>query len=463
MVAEGFVNSVKAVQSEEVVKTATSILQHGGITVTANGERLGEALDYGEIDGSATINIYPNMKDKRCAVSAEVYAGGSKLADGLVWAGQDSIGASSRALLGNTAYGVNLKNIKSTLPGSVFNPDNDTYYGIPEDLYETLMNADDASEVSQRLIKESKSAAKSAALALEKTLKENAEIKKSSAVLSFNGTDKKMTAVTLTADGQAIFSILMDMLDWADSDEALKKLIADADSQLEAVMESYYGASLAEEFDEFIEDAYDEEDWLEDRLEEVEISIVFYVSKSGKQLVGMDLSVDNDGYKTKCSAKFGPDLSAPDEISFSFKDDWDKYTGEYVVKERSSKLYEASLKLKEDKETVTSGSISWDKKTGDLKLSLTDALKLKGTMLKKGTSTTLDLKSLSYSDYWDTYEFKNPGVVLTLEENAKYPTVPEYKDLLLYTDEEEFETLLDDISDAFYDAVYSAVDELDIF
>ena len=92
-------------------------------------------------------------------------------------------------------------------------------------------------------------------------------------------------------------------------------------------------------------------------------------------------------------------------------------------------------------------SLSWDKTSGDIRLTSSDInLKLTGTLTQKNKVTTITLKKLEYS----YMTVKDLGTTITLNESAKLPTISKTTEILSL-DEDGLQALLEDISDAVMD------------
>ena len=92
-------------------------------------------------------------------------------------------------------------------------------------------------------------------------------------------------------------------------------------------------------------------------------------------------------------------------------------------------------------------SLSWDKTSGDIRLTSSDInFKLTGTLTQKNKVTTITLKKLEYS----YMTVKDLGTTITLNESAKLPTIAKTTEILSL-DEDGLQALLEDISDAVMD------------
>ena len=102
-------------------------------------------------------------------------------------------------------------------------------------------------------------------------------------------------------------------------------------------------------------------------------------------------------------------------------------------------------------------SISWDKSTGDLRISSSDMnFKLTGNMTQKNKVTTITLKKLEYS----YMTIKDLGTTITLNESAKLPTISKTTEILTL-DEDGLEDLMEDLQEAVLDLRDTVMDAMD--
>ena len=123
------------------------------------------------------------------------------------------------------------------------------------------------------------------------------------------------------------------------------------------------------------------------------------------------------------------------------------------MEENSKTQYTAKIKVKSEKDTVASGSISWDKKEGGFKCSLKNDsgdinISASGTLEINGKVTTLTLKKLTAEGTGDTeMDIKDLATTIVIDQDAKLPSTPKYTDLLTL-DEDDFAELAEDIQEA---------------
>ena len=218
----------------------------------------------------------------------------------------------------------------------------------------------------------------------------------------------------------------------------------------------YDGQDPDDFIDEFYEGIDDELDKMGDaEKDDLDLTCVFYVSTSGGQMVKAEITTKDDYGKTVYTLEGGPDWKNPTYISVTQKNSYSKQTVTYTVEENTKSQFTAKIKVKADNNSATI-TFSWDKSSGDLRLSSSDLdLKLTGSMTQKGKETTIVLKKLEY----DGMTVKDLGTTIVLNESAKVPTISKTTDLLTLS-EDDFEDLGEDVKEAVQDLVEKIRDEM---
>lgn len=454
VLAKGAKNSYEALKNNEIVLLIGNIAKGGSIEASADLETLTESmLGYG-MEGSAVIKLYADDKPA-AAVEARVEMEGENLLDLTLVTDQEEIAVNSTSLLGGNAYGIRFDDIEKNFESSAFGPDGAYSIGMElEELQEVLdsvkNNAADSDEFAAIM--------EDLLGVVLKSVTTHAEIEKDRETLTFAGEECKTTAVTIHADAAALLNICGEIVDYCRTDSQLRAYLTENSDILVAVAQ--YDGYYDMDAEELLEYFYETLDELAQRIAdakkdvedlETEIDLTFFVTKSGSYLVGAELAVEFYEETARMEAFIGPDLQNIKEISFRYDDGYDKIKGSYVVKANDKKEYSATLKIKEDSETVFSGSIDWDKAKGDLEIEFADewdSYALSCEMEHSSKATVIRVLS-----YEDEYEELDIGVTVTLKGSDKMPSISKYTDILVM-DEDEVEDIIYDIMDVVYELSY---------
>ena len=182
---------------------------------------------------------------------------------------------------------------------------------------------------------------------------------------------------------------------------------------------------------------------------DAELSLTFYITKSGKELVGAEMEFEEYGEKIKISAIAGPTWKDLEEISIRADDGYSTYRMSYVVDTNDKNEYSAKLKVREDDYSVFEGEFTWDKKSKDFKVEMTDdwgdTYGLEGALEVGSKTVKVELESA----YEDSYE-SDLGISVILSTSDKMPKMPSYTDVLEMSSD-DFEDLIEEIEDAVYE------------
>lgn len=456
LIRSGIKNSAKSISKMEISKYGTKVMNGGSTEILVDANEIAEQFLGEAIDGTASIKIYTDAKAAQAAITADVKMDGSSLVDGTLILTEKELVLSSDALLGDDAYGINIEKLAENFEDSVFGPDGEYSLGIEPEMIENLMNS---TKESEKLMGDAEKVVGDMTKTLMKSINKHAEVKKETKKISFNGKDTKTTAVEITIDGDAMEDIAKDLLDYLENDRKFKAFLTDA---LE------YAATVSGEdidaddmLDEFY-DALDEVDVKEisDAMEDVEVSVTFYVTKSGRRLVGMDIAAKANGEKATISIKAGPSFDKLSEISVAVNYGSTKAEVAYLVNERSNKLYSSELKVKMGKETLFTGKFEWDKKAGEYELELPidgQEIKVEGELSYDGKTATFGIGEIGMGEESMNLE----GISLIMKAEDKMPSAPKYTDVLTMS-ESDIEDFISDIESAAEDLAGDMMKDFDI-
>lgn len=451
-------NTSQAAVSSEPVQLLKSVFTQGSVEVALDLENLLDQMFGIEVEGQVSAKYISNLKDSRAAFLLALNDGSSTLADATLHANKDAIVLESDILFGKTAYGIGLNDLSDNLESSIFNPYNDSYYALDDELYDSLVEMDPDITIEryseyQKVLEE---ATDEALAVLLKSIDKNVGIERDSDTIQFVDTTSKVTVLSVSADDKEISIVLREMLEWMKDSEKVRLLMNKTADLMD---------DIGEDPEDFIDDFYDElslmlEDFddVADNLEdaEAEVHLKLYITKRGKELVKVEFEVDAYDERNQVEMVAGPSLRDVELISLSYRLSGDvyypaRYTLSYTVQENSKDFYSAKLQFR-DNEDRSSASVTWDKKDGEFRIKADDSYTVKGTMLYEKNRLTIQIRNIS--DEWDSIK---PGLTIILNKQDSTPAVPSYTDIL-EMEESDFEYLGEDIYENVEDFLYEIGD-----
>lgn len=448
LLATGFRNSKDALESNSFSEKMNQVSNGGSMEITLDLANL-MAESGLPMGGTGSLKFYMDSEKGKSVMTLGVLLANIRNMDMSLFFNEDSLVLASDWLLGDKAYGVGYNDLEENFNNSVFGPDGAYSLGIevPEDLQEQLDKYQKYTEDTEKI------AAQLGNHLLESAGK-NASLEKANATLSLGGKEVKTTAVSIKMDHDQLAAVMEDTLEYMRTDEDFKAYMKEYADIL--FSDSWADPdTLVEEFYQELDDAKDEMDELKKELEEEEagVEVVFHITKSGKQMVGIELTFESNISPVQLSFYAGPDLESANEISFRVDADGSIVRGSYVVTTNDKKAYAAELMLREDGETVLSGQVNWDKTSGDLVITMTDewedSVVIRGTLVETKMVTDLTLDSIEMEG-----EQVELGLGVVLKTSDKMPDSPAYKDILKMT-EAEVTSLITDLSMVFLQMAYS--------
>ncbi len=465
--ANGARNTAKSLTATPMVSTVTQVAKGGSATLSLDLSKADELMQLlthssAKLDAQADLALY--FTEGGAALSLDAKLDGKALADALITATKEDLAVSSTALFSKTNYGIDLKNLSKNLKGSIFDPDQDTRYALPQELFDTLTGDSASSVISEveGLAKDGQKIAENIIKELLDSVSKNAKVTKGSEKITIADQEISTSTVTIELDGKAISAIASDMVEYLRKDKALKTFLNDVADKLENGALAKY----ADIDEDFVEDFYDRLDTLkdsvsdlEDELEDEDFSLTITGFLKGKMLLQCELEEKIKGDKGTIRLTVGPDPANPEEITFYMKDpNGDKTSATYKVSVNDKNAYEATFTVKQDSDTPLKAKIAWDKKEGTLRVSVDYAtywdeqsVELRANMTQSGKKTVIEPTKLTANG--NSLSLK--GITLTLDSGAKFPSISKYTNILTLS-EDDMDDLITDLQKALQEIVQSA-------
>lgn len=442
---KGLSKTVSSLSASDTAKVLDSTLQGGSVSLKldlSKAEELMEMMSGYPQKLDAKVDLAAFFKKDGSAISLNAKLDDKSLMD-LMLIGTDSdLAVSSTALFSKTNYGVNLKNMAKNLPNSVFNPENDSRYAIPQELYDYLLSYNKADY--EKIEKEGKAVLEQLYAKFFTVLEKHGKVSKGSEKVSLAGKEYNTTKISVELDAKALKKVGQDMVEYLRKDKDVSQLISDWGKQMENVVQMNGGGSfdLKEQFYDSLDDLKEQ---IEDWEAEDDISLTISGFLKGDTLVQLQLDAKEDDDKNTIRFTLGPDPKNPQEITFYTKDEYGKSSITYLVGTDTNALYEATITAKTGSNTLGKAKISWDKKEGEFRVKLEvmgQEASLTALVKKDGKTWTIEPQKL--------VDFNNNSLSLkwlsfTIKESDSFPSLNKYTDLLTLK-EEEMDELLEDFS-----------------
>ena len=443
-------NTIADAKKIELYSVADDVANGGSIAISANLDSI--ANDDVFVQGK----FYSDAQNLRGAYEFTVFEDDDVVLQPALMYNQDNVAFTCPELI-DGAYGVSIKNIAKNLPGSIFDPDEETDFSLSDDQFDYFMNMKETVKNDKNLQKDiDKMAEKYRQLAIN-TFVKYAEVTKGSKKITVGGDTINCTVISIELDEEALALAMQDMIDYANNDKELEKLITRVANSV-----SYY-----EDPDDYLDSFYDSLDDLEDELDnledvDIEIRLDVYVTKAGTRIAQIDASFEIEDEELEMSLVLGKNVNKSKEISFEYElKDHQYYSIVYSVIEDNNKAYEAEIEIEssykgysgytdEDEFEI---SIEWDKKAGDYEVKFESEysdLVIKGTLLEKGDTYTFVLSNIR-SDGNAVPYVKDLELTVVLDRHDTAPRVPSRYTEITTMDEREFKHLCEDIEEGIED------------
>ena len=450
LIVRAAANTIADAKRIEAVAVADDVANGGSIAVSANLDKV--AKD----DLTVQAKLYTDAKKLKGAFEMTALDEKSKVLQARVLYNQDKIAFNASPLVDGT-YGVNLRKLAKNLPGSIFDPDEDSKFKLTEEQYDYFMNMKDTVKNDKNLQRDIENmSAKYRQIFIEKLIKYS-EVKTSSKTITIGGDKIPCRLITASVDEDALAKIIKDVVDYANGDDSLEKLLLRVASN----------GAYRDDPDEYVDKFFDELDNLEDSIDKIEdsgieINFDFYITKSGRRLAQLDFDAEIGTKEYEASLILGKNVAKSEEISFEYEEkNGEAYSIEYTVKEDSAKLYQAEIEIEETtvrrSKTTTKESkikIEWDRRSGEFSLKSKDYKDresgVKGTLNKKGDRYIFVLEKLT-SRGKAVSTVKSLELTVTIDRHDPTPNVPGNFTEITKMDERDFKRLSNDLNDGFQD------------
>lgn len=443
LIIRGAANTFSDAKKIEIIDLADDVANGGSIAISANLDKIANDDVY------AQAKIYTDAANLKSAYEFTLTEDDDVVLNSRAMFSEDKMAFSCPELFDGT-YGISYKNLQKNLPGSIFDPDEETQYSLDDEQYEHFLNLKDTVKNDKNLQRDiTDMSAKYRQIAI-KTLVKYADVGRSSKTITVGGEKISCTVITLTLDEEALAAATQEIIDYANADKDLEKLLYRVAAN-----------STYEDPDDYVDSFYDSLDEMEDELEnmadsDIEVQFDVYITKSGRRIARLDAEFEVENEKAEATLILGKNVATSKEISFTVStSDGDTSSITYTVKENSSKMYEAELEIEESNsrygytdEYVV--KVEWDKKSGDFELKYKgdyeDTFVIKGNLIQKGDKYIFLLTNIRSGSQVVPY-VKSLELTITIDRNDPAPKVPSRYTEITTMNERDFKHLSEDIQE----------------
>ena len=252
LIVRGLVNTISDAKRIEVFDVADDVANGGSIAVSANLDK------FAKDDVTVEAKLYTDLDSLKGGYEMTVAEDDEKVLQARVLYSEDKFAFTCPELV-DGAYGINYKNLEKNLPGSIFDPDEETDYSLSEEQFDYFLNLKDTAKNNKNLERDiDNMSAKYRKLIVEKLVK-YAEVGRSSKTITVGGEKIPCTVISLSIDQDALALAVTDVVEYALEDKDLEKLV----NRVAA------NGSYNEEPDEIIDEFYDSLDEILDNISEL--------------------------------------------------------------------------------------------------------------------------------------------------------------------------------------------------
>ena len=321
------------------------------------------------------------------------------------------------------AYGFKMEDLAGDLDDSIFAYDSGSKYSLKnvmdEDMYDQLMESLESGAKSKKMTKEAEKIAKRYAKKIGKIIAKHAEFSSEGDKEKLTDKKKNVRVVTMALDGDALAAIVEDVYDFLVKDDDVVKFLDKYEDEFAVVSETFDYDSLAEWYEDTLDDYEDTVELLceayEDYDEEIEVKVC--TPKASSKLLKLEVEYDRETIFSLDVGSKG--IKNSEAISMEI------YGTElgYEVKKNTKDTYKSVFGI----DGVELASFTLNRSSGKYKAKI-DGVEFSGKLEKSGDSITIELDEIvdKYGSL-DTLKITT-DLQVTIQEKDKMPSVPkDYK------------------------------------
>ena len=391
------------------------------------------------VDAKMALSVY--AKEDSFAMSFDSRYQKTNLLDFLIVCNESDFAVSSEALLSNVNYGVSLKNFTKNLENSVFAPDQNTSLSLSKEEFDSLTEYFSLQQNRKDYEKDLNSLSQHLFDQLEASLEKHSTAAEGKETIRVAGQDFNTTLVTMELDAEALCAVAEDMLTYLKNDKEFK----DFYERYYTSLPQAYGSTSFQDIEDAINEALNDLGSTKEDLKYRNAHVTIKGNLSGSNLLQVRAKVELDGKNNNGVFTLGPDPAKPQEISATIQDGDETYTMTYLVSRDDKSSYEASFSMDDGTSPVES-TVKWDKKSGDMKMTMelsgyysTQRVEIEANATESGKKTVFVPETVTFGepdDWPNAQSIPLRGITLTVDRNAKIPTISKYTEVLTMSESE---------------------------
>lgn len=336
------------------------------------------------------------------------------------------------------AFGGEYAELADQLRDSIFAPDSGSKFAMPKEAFEPLVNALEQTD-NKKMAKDAEKIIKKYIEKLINVITDNAEFESENDEVKVGGEKTPVRVVSITITPETVANVVSDYYDFLANDDDLVKFFEKYEEDFEGIASNIdEDKTMAEIYEDAIEEFEDEVDELVDQMEEIEddddseIVIEIVTPRLSSKLLQLSVKADKEKLFTLDVSKEG--IKKSNRISISVEGEKDAIL--YEIKQNDNKAYKATLEVA-DNEVV---SINVNRAKDKFEIAIGpegEAVTVSGSIEKNGKTTTIGLKSISYttqewvyddeswSGHYEDVEYEiESDLEIIIKESDKIPAAP---------------------------------------
>lgn len=334
------------------------------------------------------------------------------------------------------AFGGKYSEIADQLRDSIFAPDSGSDFAIPEEVFDPMVEALENVE-DDKMAKDAEKVIKKYVEKLFDVIVDHAEFESENDEVKVGGEKTAVRVVSITITPEILANIIVDYYEFAVEDDDLVKFLEKYEEDFQVIADNIdEGMTMAEIYEEALEELEDQVDEMADELEEEgddsKVVLEIVTPRLSSKLLQLTLKADKEKVFTLDVGKDG--IKKTDRISISVEGQKDAIL--YEIEQNDNKAYKATLEVADQK--IATIKVDRAKDKFDISVGPEgQEFSVSGSIKKNGKTTTIGLEEITYveqeyvyddGDWYGHYEDVEYVIETDLEiiikESDKIPAAP---------------------------------------
>ena len=427
-------NSARALSESDMHSEVYDVAHGGSVGIYWNLQTLTEQLAGYGMNLGVSCKIYTDSKDDAYLMDAVTFLEGEEFIDATVYIDPKKVVASSSSIFDDDSYGINLKKFNENFEGSAFGENG--AYSLGEDARSVLETVedymdkignvkdfgDDTAEICEELF-----------TVLMKSADKNANISKQAGSVDFADGTVKTTDVIISFGNEAWWGFIADIVKHLDKSQEIENYI---EKYVDAFGEAY-GISVDDVLEKYrtaIDEAVERTDELGQYMEDTEAELIVSISKANKEIVGINLEIDESGKKSRMNLICGPTWQNISEFRIAVSDSYQSFEISYITNENTKQAFNSEFAIVKNQDETLKAVYAWDKEEDEFEAVLDvygdHTFGLEGRLDFTGKRKSVTFDSIEV----DGQTIEIGGLVISVDTNDRMPSAGKYTDILTMSD-----------------------------